>query len=486
MTVARTAAVGEGLSPDILAFETSLPIDRRLYRVDIAGSLAHVVMLGRTGIIPAADAERIREGLLGILEDADRGLHAFEGEEDIHMAVEAELLRRIGEPAQRLHTARSRNDQVALDTRLYVRERAAAHLASLADLIDTLRARAASPEGACLMPGYTHRQRAQPIRAAYLYAAWAVMLGRDLDAFLFVLDQVDALPLGVGALSGSSLPIDREGVRALLGFSRLTTNGLDTVGDRDFALDFSYACARSMIHLSRIAADVVDFATEEFGFFALDGSIACGSSMMPQKKNPDVFELLRGKSSGAVGDLFALLTLVKGLPVGYMRDLQEDKAAVFATDDRLGQCLAALKTGLAGLTLRPERAREGTLPGFTQATDLAERLVSAGAPFRRAYRAVGALVRKCIEERRPLASLTLAEAQTLAPEFTEGDLRLLDPERAVDAKESAGGTGPQSLERQLAYLSACAVAGRSASHYVPTAESLIRELSFAPLSTAAR
>ena len=482
MTVARTDATGGGLLPEVLEFETSLPIDQRLYRVDVAGSLAHVIMLSRCGILPVGDAEAIRAGLLAILADADRGAFVFAGEEDVHMCLEAELSRRIGEAAGRLHTARSRNDQIALDARLYVRERTGAHLLALSTLVDSLCTRAASPEGEHVMPGYTHRQRAQPIRVGYLFLAYATMLARDIDGFLFVLDQVDALPLGVGALTGSSLPIDREVTRALLGFSRLTTNGLDTVGDRDFALDFVYASARSMLHVSRIAQDMVDFTTEEFGFFALDGSIACGSSMMPQKKNPDVFELLRGKSTGALGDLVSLASLVKGLPVGYMRDLQEDKESIFSADDRLTACLPMLGRGLEGVKLRPERAVEGTLPGFTQATDLAERLVARGLPFRQAYKAVGALVRLCVDANRALSSITLAEAQAQSKVFQQDDLRILDPAKAIAAKASFGGTGPQSLLDQLVILRGCAEAGRAAAHYVPTVDKLLGTLKGASLA----
>ncbi|MFN7134081.1 MAG: argininosuccinate lyase, partial [Myxococcales bacterium] len=278
MSIARTDATGGGLLPEVLAFETSLPIDQRLYRADILGSVAHVIMLARRGIVPAADAERIRRALLDILAEADAGRLVWANEEDVHMAVEAELARRIGEPAGRLHTARSRNDQITLDERLYVRERAAAHVEALSRLVASLCDRAASDEGRFVMPSYTHRQRAQPIRAAYHYCAWASMLARDVDAFRFALEQADASSLGVGAISGSSLPTDRDIVRELLGFSRLTVNGMDTVGDRDFALDFVYAATRAMLHVSRIATDVVDFSTDEFGFFALDGSIACGSS----------------------------------------------------------------------------------------------------------------------------------------------------------------------------------------------------------------
>src|ERR1700686_4602433 len=355
MVLAKTDAAGErGLLPEVLAPASSLALDRQLLREDLVGSLAHLTMLSRCGIVPRESASQIRAGLLDIWRAHEAGKLTLPDEEDVHMAVEVELTRALGETAGLLHTARSRNDQVALDLRLHVRGAAAAALESIAALIEALADRARQEKGT-LLPSYTHRQRAQPISLAYLLCGYAAMFVRDAEALDFVLEQADALPLGVGAIGGTSLPldrawtpgalrlsppplplgvraiggtslpIDREVTRGLLRFSRLTENGLDTVGDRDFALDFAYAAARSLLPVSRIATDLIDFSTAEFGFVKLDGAIACGSSMMPQKKNPDVFELLRGKSGRAVGNLTGLFVTLKGLPGGYNRDLQEDR-----------------------------------------------------------------------------------------------------------------------------------------------------------------
>ena len=296
MTIAKTAASGgPGLHPDVLAFTSSLSLDRALLREDLVGSLAHLTMLSRTRLIPSADAAALREQLVALWKAAQAGTLVLAEEEDVHMAVEAELTRVLGERAGLLHTARSRNDQVALDLRLHVREQVAETLGVLATLLEGLVARAEA-ERATLLPSYTHRQRAQPISLAYQLCGYGAMFSRDVDALGFVLEGASAMPLGVGAIGGTSLPIDREVTRELLRFPRLTLNGLDTVGDRDFALDFAYMAMRSLLHASRVATDFFDFASPEFGFVKLDGEIACGSSMMPQKRNPDVFELIRGKA----------------------------------------------------------------------------------------------------------------------------------------------------------------------------------------------
>ena len=332
------------------------------------------------------------------------------------MAVEAELTRRLGEVAGFLHTGRSRNDQVALDLRLFVRERCADVLGGLSELL-ALTASRAEADRDVLLPAYTHRQRAQPVSAGYWWAAYGAMFARDVEALRFVLAQVDASPLGVGAIAGTSLPTDRRIPQKLLGFSRLTVNGLDTVGDRDFELDFVYAASRFLLHASRLATDVVDFTSSEFGFLVLDDAIACGSSLMPQKKNPDVFELVRGRSGQGIGALVQLFTVLKGLPGGYNRDLQEDRAPLLGTAANVLAVLGAFRVAIPRIRFDPVRCRAALDRDHTQATDVAEALVRAGVPFRSAYRRVGALVRKAQG-----AGLGLMQAQELARE--------LDPELA--------------------------------------------------------
>src|SRR5215471_1161865 len=478
MTVARSDATGRGeLDPDVLEFTSSLPVDRALYAADIAGSLAHVRMLEECQIIPREDALAIRRGLGAIFENASSGKINWPPEEDIHMAIEVELGRRIGAAAERLHTARSRNDQIALDARLHLRERSAEILEHIAGLLQVLVRKAEGPEGQFLMPVYTHRQRAQPARVGYLLSAYGQMAARDAAQFAQVLNGLDECPLGVGAVSGTSLPIRRERTAELLSFSQITDNGLDTVGDRDFALDFVYAVARCMIHLSRISEDVVDFASQEFGFIELDDRISFGSSMMPHKRNPDLFELIRGKSGRAVGALTALFTTLKGLPVGYMRDLQEDKASYLEAAQLARECLTAISHGLRGIRFRADRMAEGLLSGDTQATDLAEQLVRRGIAFRSAYQAVGALVQVARKGKKRLADLGAAELAQAGGVVTAEDLRALSAQKAVEAKEIPGATGPQSVVQQLEQLKEAAAGARARAAATPRLVGLISRLS---------
>ncbi len=462
MTVARSDATGQGsLEPAVLSFTTSLPVDVALFASDIAGSLAHVRMLEESQLLPPADAGAIRRGLKALFDEACAGRIAWPEEEDVHMAIEAELGRRIGEAAKRLHTARSRNDQVALDARLHLREQAVLILERITVLLEGLIARADGPDGKLLMPAYTHRQRAQPISVGYLLSAYGQMVSRDAAQFAQVLNALDDCPLGVGAVSGTSLPIRRERTAELLGFSRVTENGLDTIGDRDFALDFTYAVAKCLTHLSRISQDVVDFASQEFGFIELDDRISFGSSMMPHKRNPDLFELIRGKSARGIAAHAALFTLIKGLPVGYMRDLQEDKVSYLESATLAAQCLEAMIHGLRGIRFREDRMAAALAGGATQATDLAERLVSRGVPFREAYRAVGKLVQAARANEKALQDVGAAELSMAEGLVTMADLTFLSPPKAVEAKETSGGTGPQSVSAQLEELRE-AVAGARA------------------------
>ncbi len=470
--VAKTeAAGGPQLDPKVLAFTSSLELDRRLLKEDLLGSLAHVAMLKKAALVPADVAAAIAKGLTSLWRDAQAGTLALPEEEDVHMAVEAELLHRIGAPSRALHTARSRNDQVATDLRLHVREHCAATVLSLVELARHLIERARA-DREVILPAYTHRQRAQPVSAAYWWASWATGFLRDAEAFAFTLKQADVLPLGVGAISGTSLPIDREHTRASLGFSQVSTNGLDTVGDRDFALDYLYAAARLSVRIGRLCADLIDFSSQEFGFIALGSEIACGSSMMPHKRNPDVFELLRGKSGQAIGALVGLLATVKGLPGGYSRDLQEDRGPLLETSARLEAALPVLKLALGHVRFVPERCAAGLAEGSTQATDLAEVLVKQGLPFREAYQKVGSLVRPAKEQGVPLGQVPVAAAQAIEPRFDAAALASLEPKAAVARKESAGGTGPKSLDAQFTQLAAASDRLEAEAKRIPRIEAL--------------
>jgi argininosuccinate lyase len=426
-------------------------------REDLLGSLAHVSMLAATGLVPRDVASSIARGLRDLWANAAAGALRLPDEEDVHMAVEAELQKRIGAPARALHTARSRNDQVATDLRLHVREQCADTVQALTALASELIVRAQADRDV-LLPSYTHRQRAQPVSAAYWWSSWAVGFLRDAEGFAFALEQADVSALGVGAISGTSLPNDREITRKALGFAAATVNGLDTVGDRDFALDYLYAAAKLSVRIGRLCADLIDFSSQEFGFIELGGEIACGSSMMPHKRNPDVFELLRGKSGHAIGALTGLLATVKGLPGGYSRDLQEDRAPLLETSARLKAALPVLSFSLKQVRFVPERCVAGLAEGATQATDLAEALVKQGLPFREAYQKVGSLVRLAREQGVPLSKVSAQQAQAIDARFDAQTLACLEPKAAVARKESVGGTGPHALEKQWEQLNARAKA----------------------------
>jgi argininosuccinate lyase len=475
--IAKTAAGGgPSLDAEVLAFTSSLEQDRLLWREDLVGSLAHLAMLGRQHIIPLDSAQALHRALVQLWDDATGGTwRPAGGEEDVHMAVEAELTRRLGVEAGHLHTARSRNDQVALDLRLHVREQVAQALEAVAGLVEALAARAEA-DASVLLPGYTHRQRAQPISAGYWWCASGAMFARDLEALDFVRQQVDTSPLGVGALAGTSLPTDRDIPRGLLGFSRLTLNGLDTVGDRDFALDFAYAVARCLLHAGRLATDVIDFASSEFRFLKLSDAIACGSSLMPQKRNPDVFELVRGKGGPAVGHLLSLLTTVKGLPLGYNRDLQEDRGPLLGSGPLLLGVLRALRVALPHLAFDGTTTVRALEADYTQATDVAEALVRAGVPFRTAYQLVGTLVSQAQARGEPLGTVPKEVARAVDARLEAALQETRDVGASVRSRESAGGTGPVSVSHQVTALRAAAGRGRALARATPRLEQLFTAL----------
>ena len=433
-------------------FQSSIPFDQRLLECDVTGSIAHATMLGEQGIIPREDAKRIVEGLRGILDDYHAGTLTIDlGAEDVHMFVEALLTDRIGEAGKRLHTGRSRNDQVALDVRMYARG-ACRHvrelLLSLLSLLSTL----AKEHLNTVMPGYTHLQKAQPITLAFHLMAYAQMFMRDVTRFEHAYDEADAMPLGSGALAGTTYPLNRDRVRELLGFSRLTDNALDGVSDRDFLLSFLSAASILMMHLSRFCEELILWSTNEFSTVVMDDSFATGSSIMPQKKNPDACELTRGKTGRVYGDLMALLTVMKGLPLAYNKDMQEDKEAFFDAYDTLCKCLPTFTEMLRTTTFRADVMRRSAGLGFTNATDLADYLVGKGVPFRDAHHVSGSLVGKCVHEGRALEDLSLEELRAAHPAFDEDVYQAISLEACVERRSLQGGPAPQAVSASIERL----------------------------------
>ena len=430
-------------------FGASLPVDKRLYAEDIAGSIAHARMLAKQGIIPLADAEAIEAGLLGILKDIEAGAFDFDmADEDVHMAVEAELTRRIGDAGKRLHTGRSRNDQVATDARLHAKRAAVELVERVVEAREALIALAAAHPGV-VMPGYTHLQKAQPVLLAHHLLAYSWMLARDAVRLRCAYDAADVLPLGSAALAGTTFPLDRDAVAAELGFSRISPNSLDAVSDRDFLVDLTYACTLGMVHLSRLAEELILWSTEEFGFITLDDAWSTGSSIMPQKKNPDFAELVRGKTGRTVGDLTALLVTLKGLPLAYNKDMQEDKEPAFDAIDTYADSLRAVTGMLSTLSVNEERMRAGALGGFMAATDLADHLAARGVPFREAHEVVGRLVLACERDGRTLQDLTLEELRGVCATFGDDALEAVDIDVVVARRATTGGTAPVCVAEQL-------------------------------------
>lgn len=430
-------------------FGASLPVDKRLYAEDIAGSIAHARMLARQGVIVESDAEAIESGLLGILRDIEAGAFVFDiADEDVHMAIEAELTRRIGDAGKRLHTARSRNDQVATDTRLHARRMAlelAGRISELRAVLITL----AGTHPAVVMPGYTHLQKAQPVLFAHHMLAYTWMLTRDFKRVKHAYKAADVLPLGSAALAGTTFPIDRDMVAHELGFSAVSPNSLDAVSDRDFLVDLTYACTLGMVHLSRLAEEIILWSSGEFGFVTLDDAWSTGSSIMPQKKNPDFAELVRGKTGRAVGDLTALLVTLKGLPLAYNKDMQEDKEPAFDAVDTYAASLRAMAGMLSSMRVNEDRMRQGALGGFMAATDLADLLATRGVPFREAHEIVGRIVLDCERAGKTLQDLTPDELRAASAGFGDGALSAVDIDAVVARRDTYGGTAPGRVAEQL-------------------------------------
>jgi len=431
-------------------FNASLGFDQRLWPHDIQGSIAHVKMLGECGIIAGEDAQAIADGLESLAADLHSGAAALDPEaEDVHMAVETLLTARLGPVAGKLHTARSRNDQVATDLRLYVREAIDGLRGCLADV----QARLITHAGAhldTLLPGMTHLQHAQPVRLAHHLLAYFWMLARDDERLAEARGRANVLPLGAGALAGTTFPINRQRVADLLNFAGVADNSLDAVSDRDFAIETVSALALVMMHLSRLCEELILWNSPEFGWAEMGDNVTTGSSIMPQKKNPDVAELVRGKAGRVYGDLMGLLTVMKGLPLAYNKDMQEDKEALFDALDTAHVCLSVMNTLLANTTFWAGRMAESLRGDFSTATDLADHLVRQGLPFRQAHEVVGKIVGDCVRSGRVLEDLTREDLTTASALFAGADpAALVGPRGSADARESFGGTGRGAVAAQL-------------------------------------
>ncbi|MDE5741731.1 MAG: argininosuccinate lyase [Oscillospiraceae bacterium] len=433
-------------------FNSSISFDARMYRQDIRGSIAHATMLGDTGIIDKGESEKIVEGLNGILADIESGKLLFDpNAEDIHMFVEQVLTERLGDTGKRLHTARSRNDQVALDIRMYLRDEIMVIIPMLKDLSETL-CKIAEENLDTVMPGYTHLQRAQPITFAHHLMAYANMLVRDIDRLADTYKRMNIMPLGSGALASTTYPIDRRQVSALLGFDDITQNSLDGVSDRDFCIELCSALSILMMHLSRLSEEIVMWCSWEFKFIELDDAYSTGSSIMPQKKNPDITELIRGKTGRVYGDLNTLLVMMKGIPLAYNKDMQEDKEAIFDAIDTAKLCIETVTPMLATMRVNKENMRNAAARGFINATDCADYLVKKGMPFRDAYKITGTLVALCIEKNTTLEQLPIEEYKKLCGTFEEDVYEAIRLETCVNMRKAEGGPAPESVKGQIEFI----------------------------------
>ena len=433
-------------------FNSSINFDARLYKQDIAGSIAHATMLGKQGIIEQAEADKIISGLKAILADIEAGEVEFTMDnEDIHMNIEAILTPRIGDTGKRLHTSRSRNDQVAVDFRLYVKEEIPTIINQVLDLEQVLIQKA-EENLSTVMPGYTHLQRAQPTTFAHYMMAYANMFRRDVTRLEDCLERLDECPLGAGALATSTYPVDRQMTAKLLGFAKPTENSMDSVSDRDYAIEFLSACSILMMHLSRFAEEIILWCSWEFKYADLDDAYSTGSSIMPQKKNPDVAELVRGKTGRVYGDLMTLLTVMMALPLAYNKDMLEDKEPVFDAIDTVEMCLPVFGAMLQTLTIRPKNMAKAAAGGFINATDCADYLVKKGMPFREAYMIVGRLVNMCIRSGENLETLTLRDFRAISDLFDSDVYEALELKHCVHERKVYGGPSKDDVTRQIQYI----------------------------------
>ena len=433
-------------------FNSSISFDSRMYKQDITGSIAHARMLGKTGIIEESESEKIVEGLKGILDDIESGNLEFDSKaEDIHMFVEQVLTQRIGDAGKRLHTSRSRNDQVALDLRMYLLENIKNVKSKLIYLMNTVIEKAKQNTDT-VMSGYTHLQRAQPITLAHELLAYAQMFKRDIMRLDDCYERTDVMPLGSCALAGTTYPIDREFVKEQLGFAEITQNSIDGVSDRDFVLEFAFDLSLIMMHLSRFSEEIILWCSSEFGYMELDDAFATGSSIMPQKKNPDIAELVRGKTGRVYGSLTTLLTVMKGIPLAYNKDMQEDKEAIFDALDNTLLCLEIFAEMLSTASFNKDKMRAGAGFGFINATDCADYLVKKGLPFRSAYKIVGELVAVCIEKGYSFETLPLDEYKAVSDVFENDVYKAVDLDVCVNGRNVPGGPAKEAVEKQIANL----------------------------------
>ena len=434
------------------SFNSSISVDSRMYKEDIRGSIAHAAMLAKCGIISPDEGSRLIEGLGGILADLESGALAIDpSAEDIHSFVESELTARLGDVGKKLHTARSRNDQVAVDTRLYLRGEAERTVLLLKELIRAIASTAGRTQDA-IMPGYTHLQRAQPVTFAHYILAYGMMFARDIGRIEDAAKRMNVSPLGCCALAGTTHPIDRAMTASELGFDGYCLNSLDGVSDRDFCVELASALALVMTHLSRLSEELVLFSSWEFGFVTITDAYTTGSSIMPQKKNADMCELIRGKAGRVCGDLITLLTMLKGLPLAYNKDMQEDKEAVFDAFDTVKACLGLAAPIISTLEVNRDKMLAAAKGGYINATDLADYLAKKGVPFRTAYKLTGRLVADCAERGAALEDLALEEFRAYSPVFEADLYDAISLEKCVERRTSAGGASPVNIAAQLDYL----------------------------------
>ena len=449
MWAGRTDGIVDQIADD---FNSSIRFDCRMYRQDITGSMAHAAMLGATGIISQTEADTLIDGLQGILEDLDSGKLTIDmTSEDIHMFVEQELTQRLGDVGKKLHTARSRNDQVALDVRMYLRSEIDEIRAGVKSLLEALTQKAETYKAA-IMPGYTHLQRAQPITFGHHLMAYCMMLLRDLDRLADCRKRMNQSPIGCCALAGTTYAVDREMEAKSLGFDGICRNSLDGVSDRDFCAELLSALSVLMMHLSRFSEEIILWSSWEFKFVSLSDSYTTGSSIMPQKKNPDMAELVRGKTGRVYGDLLGLLTTLKGLPLAYNKDMQEDKEGVFDACDTVKMCLAVFTGMVQTMTANTQNMKRAAQTGFINATDLADYLVKKGLPFRSAYKISGQIVAHCIQNNTVLEELSLEVYKSYSDLFAEDVYEEISLETCVNKRISAGGTCVASVEQQIKYV----------------------------------